>query len=337
MRPVLRAGLRLTALLLVLGAVGLGWLWREMERAMLQPIALARPALLTIAPGSNLASIASQLEREGYVPHRWLFALSCRLDGQAAQLKAGSYAVRPGTNLRALLADIVHGRTWSFAITFIEGMRFADMKRVLASAPYVQQTLAHTDEASYADELGVSAPSLEGLFFPSTYRYEVNSTDRQILGRAYRRMQDVLETAWQGRADGLPYTSPYEALIMASIIEKETGLAEERPAIAGVFLRRLRLGMKLQTDPTVIYGLGANFDGDLRRADLRRDTPYNSYTRNGLPPTPIAMPGAAAIEAALHPAPGEALYFVARGDGGHHFSTTLREHNAAVRRYQLNP
>jgi UPF0755 protein len=209
------------------------------------------------------------------------------------------------------------------------------MRAGLDAEPALIHTLAALDDDSVLARLGLDAPSPEGLFFPATYHYEDGDSDLDILARAARRMQKELDTAWQGRRDGLPYTSPYEALIMASIIEKETGRAEERARIGGVFVRRLQRGMKLQTDPTVIYGLGTGFDGNLRRADLRRDTPYNTYVHHGLPPTPIAMPGADAIAAALDPAPGSALYFVAKGDGAHHFSNSLREHNAAVRRYQL--
>jgi UPF0755 protein len=206
---------------------------------------------------------------------------------------------------------------------------------VLAADDRVRTTLDGLEPPAIMAALGLEPRHPEGLFFPSTYRFDDGDSDADILRRAYRRMQRVLDDAWAKRDPELPYATPYEALIMASIVEKETGQADEREAIAGVFVRRLRRGMKLQTDPTVIYGLGAAFDGNLRRADLRRDTPYNTYTRHGLPPTPIALPGAAAIEAALHPADGKALYFVAKGDGSHHFSDSLRQHNNAVRRYQL--
>ena len=207
--------------------------------------------------------------------------------------------------------------------------------QVLTQASNLRQTLAGTDESALITMLSSEYQSLEGMFFPSTYFYSTQSSDLDILKRAYDTMQSVLDAHWQRRQPDLPYENPYEALIMASIIEKETGQAAERKQIAGVFVRRLQKGMKLQTDPTVIYGLGEAFDGNLRRKDLRTDTPYNTYTRSGLPPTPIAMPGEASIEAALHPADGKALYFVAKGNGWHAFSATLREHNAAVRKYQL--
>ena len=227
------------------------------------------------------------------------------------------------------------GDTKTFDVTFIEGSRFADMRRVLAAQPHLLHTIEDKSDEELMAELGVPEIPAEGMFFPSTYRYEAGSRDIELQARACTQLQEILNREWEERAEDLPYASPYDALIMASIIEEETGRAQERREIAGVFVRRLKRGMKLQTDPTVIYGLGKAFDGNLRRADLEGDTPYNTYTRSGLPPTPIALPGADAIAAALDPAPGKALYFVARGDGTHQFSKTLNEHNVAVHRYQL--
>ena len=234
-----------------------------------------------------------------------------------------------------LLSHMVAGNTKSFSVTFVEGMRFDDMLRILADTPHITSVLTGLDHQEIMRRVGQPEQHPEGQFFPATYDFGHGSEDITILRRAYQRMRRELADAWRERDPELPYETPDEALVMASIIEKETGLASERAEIAGVFVRRLRRGMKLQTDPTVIYGLGAAFDGNLRRADLRRDTPYNTYTRHGLPPTPIALPGADAIHAALHPAPGNSLFFVARGDGSHQFSATLAEHNRAVRRYQL--
>ena len=308
---------------------------RELGMMMTTPLASSGPALLRIAPGSTLRQIARQIETEGWVADYRLFVLRTRLDGIAQRLQAGTYAMMPGDTLADLLERLVTGRTKVFEITFIEGSRFTDLRRVLAAQPYVRHTLAERSDDDVMRELGLDAAAPEGLFFPATYYHDDGTHDIDILARAARRLAEVLAEAWRGRAADLPYASPYAALIMASIIEKETGLAEERQEVAGVFVRRLKLGMKLQTDPTVIYGLGADFDGDLRRTDLQRDHPYNTYVHTGLPPTPIAMPGRDAIVAALNPAAGTALYFVARGDGGHQFSTTLSEHNAAVRRYQL--
>ncbi len=314
---------------------GAWWLHDETRRAMNAPLALDAPTLFRIAPGSNVRTIARRLEGEGWLRDYRLFVLAARIDNLAHRIQAGTYELVPGSSLADFLDAIVAGRTKTFAIRFIEGSRFIDMRDGLAAAPALAQTLTELDDDAVLARLGLDAPSPEGLFFPATYHYEDGDRDLDILARAARRMQTELDAAWQARREGLPYASPYEALIMASIIEKETGRAEERARIGGVFVRRLQRGMKLQTDPTVIYGLGAGFDGNLRRADLRRDTPYNTYVHHGLPPTPIAMPGADAIAAALDPAPGSALYFVAKGDGAHHFSDSLGEHNAAVRRYQL--
>lgn len=335
----MRRGLRIAGLVLVaLGvcAGGIAWLaWQESERMLARPIALGAPVLYTLEKGSSMTALAREFETHGWVTSGPLFALRARLDGSARGLQAGTYEIAPGDTPRAVLARLLAGRTASFDVTFIEGSRFADMRAVLGAAPHLVRALPDLDDAAVLAALGIGHASPEGLFFPSTYRYEAGSRDLDLLARAHRRLHAVLDAAWAARDPELPYASPYEALIMASIVEKETGRAAERRAIAGVFVRRLRLGMKLQTDPTVIYGLGEGFDGNLRRTDLRRDTPFNTYTRHGLPPTPIAMPGAAAIEAALDPAPGKALYFVARGDGTHAFSETLAEHNAAVRRFQL--
>jgi UPF0755 protein len=281
------------------------------------------------------ASIGRRLEAQGWIEHYRLFVLQARLDDVANRIKAGTYEIIPGDSLRVFLDRIVAGQTKTFEVTFIEGERFSDMLRILVAAPQIVATLKGIEQSTVMARLGLENAHPEGLFFPATYRYEDATKDSQVLLRAYHRMQAVLTETWDKRAPDLPYSSPYEALIMASIVEKETARAEEREIIAGVFVRRLNLGMKLQTDPTIIYGLGAAFDGNLRRADLKQDGPYNTYTRRGLPPTPIAMPGRAAIEAALHPAAGTALYFVAKGDGRHYFSGSLREHQNAVRRYQL--
>ncbi len=335
----MKRGWRITSSVLLVAAfaavAGAWWLHAQTRQAMHAPLALDAPTLFRIAPGSNVRTIARRLEREGWVRDYRLFVLAARIDNLAHRIQAGTYELVPGSSLADFLDAIVAGRTKTFAIRFIEGSRFTDMRAELAAAPALAHHLAELDDDAVLARLGLEAPSPEGLFFPATYHYEDGDRDLDILARAARRMQAELDAAWRARRDGLPYGSPYEALIMASIIEKETGRADERARIGGVFVRRLQRGMKLQTDPTVIYGLGAGFDGNLRRADLRRDTPYNTYVRHGLPPTPIAMPGADAIAAALDPAPGSALYFVAKGDGAHHFSDSLREHNAAVRRYQL--
>jgi len=255
--------------------------------------------------------------------------------GQLNALKAGEYAVTSGTLPEELLDQFVTGRSIELPITFIEGWTYRDAIRAITErSSFVSELYGLSDEV-IAERLQIPQGHPEGWFFPDTYRFPRGSTDVTILTRAYQRMQTVLDEEWADRAPDLFVTTPYEALILASIIEKETGVPSERPAISGVFTRRLREGMRLQTDPTVIYGMGEDYDGNIRKSDLTTPTPYNTYMIDGLPPTPIALPGRAAIHAALHPADDEALYFVARGDGSHHFSATLDEHNCAVRHYQL--
>jgi UPF0755 protein len=243
--------------------------------------------------------------------------------------------VPPGTTPRGLLALLESGDVVQHAVTIVEGWTFQDLRRALEREPLLDNTLAGRDDAEVMAALGESGQAPEGLFFPDTYLFGKGTTDVEILRESRARMRRELETAWEGRAEGLPVETPYEALILASIVEKETALASERARIAGVFTTRLRRGMRLQTDPTVIYGLGSRYDGNLRRADLERDGPYNTYTRAGLPPTPIALPGTESLRAAMGPDERGDLYFVATGlpDGSHEFSRTLAEHEAAVRRY----
>lgn len=303
--------------------------------AMRASLELTRPLLITVPAGADLAQVATRLANAGLVTNRLGFEWRVRWAGLAGALQAGTYEALPQDTLAQLLTKIVKGRTKTFTITFVEGTRFSDLRQVLDAHAYVVHNLAGRSDEEVMTALGVQGQAAEGWFFPSTYHFKADTSDLSLLKRAHERMQNLLDENWSQRAAQLPYKTPYEALIMASIIEKETARPEERPAIAGVFVRRLEKGMKLQTDPTVIYGMGASYDGNIRRADLERDTPYNTYTRKGLPPTPIALPSAAAIEAALKPAPGDALYFVARGDGSHQFSSSLAAHDDAVRRYQL--
>lgn len=289
---------------------------------------------LTVKPGS-MRNVSQQLVKQGVMNSAWSFELMVRALGRAGEVKAGIYLVKNGITPYGLMDMLTNGDTTQASITFIEGWTFAQMRAALNASDAVRHmTMAYTDR-QILDEIGVNAMSAEGQFFPDTYFFSRNSSDKEILKRAYQTMQTKLDAAWVNRAAGLPYDSPYKALIMASIVEKETGKSSERPLIAGVFINRLRLGMRLQTDPTVIYGLGESFDGNLRRKDLLTDSPYNTYTRAGLPPTPIAMPGMASIEAALNPAKTKAIYFVGKGDGSHAFSATLLEHNRAVNKYQL--
>lgn len=290
---------------------------------------------ISIQAKSGLRSIAQQLVAQGVLKEPWRFILLAKLLRKEQYLQAGNYTLNKNISPYQLLLSLNHGKTTQGSITFIEGRTFAQMREKLAVNDAVKQTISGMSDAEIMRAIGSPYAVPEGLFFPDTFYFDRNSTDIALLKISYAAMQAKLEKAWLGREPGLPYKTPYDALIMASIIEKETGKASERPMIAGVFVNRLRIGMRLQTDPTVIYGMGLRFDGNIRKKDLSIDTPYNTYTRAGLPPTPIAMPGLASIEAALHPANTKALYFVGKGDGSHAFSNNLAEHNRAVVRYQL--
>ena len=290
---------------------------------------------ITIQPKSGLRSIANQLVKQGVLNEPWRFILIARLLNKQSYLQAGSYTLNKNVSPYQLLLSLNHGKTTQGSITFIEGRTFAQMHDKIIKNDAIKQTLTGISESEMLKLIGSDYTVAEGLFFPDTFYFDRNTADTVILKRSYDSMQSKLAKAWEGRDANLPYKNSYQALIMASIIEKETGKAAERPMIAGVFVNRLRMGMRLQTDPTVIYGMGMNYDGNIRKKDLMADTPYNTYTRDGLPPTPIAMPGMAAIDAALHPAATKALYFVGKGDGSHFFSNNLVEHNLAVVRYQL--
>lgn len=317
----------------VLAAVLLvGWMFYFANK----PINLGQPTVeVDLAAGSSLRYISHQLVSQRILQEPWSFIIMVRLLGKSGEIKAGNYLIEDGATPYQLFLIFTQGSTAQASITFIEGWSFKQMRATLNEDEDIKHvTMAYTDE-QIMQEIGAKESMPEGLFFPDTYYFSKGMSDKEILKRAYESMQIKLMRAWEQREAGLPYTSPYEALIMASIVEKETGNPAERPLIAGVFLNRLKLGMRLQTDPTVIYGMGDKFDGNLRKQDLLDDTPYNTYTRAGLPPTPIAMPGLAAIEAALHPAKTKALYFVGKGDGSHIFSESLNEHNRAVGQYQL--
>lgn len=315
----------LAALLL---AGGLAWYANQPLR--IEPL----PKTINVVPGTHLRSLSAMLEREGVIGNAQVFWLLGRVLGKAETLKVGVYTLdRPLTPLE-LYGKIQRGEVSQAIVQFIEGKNWREVRAVLAAQPLLKHDSAGMSDAELLQAIGAEQSHPEGLFFPDTYSYAPHSSDLNVLRHAYRLQRGKLMAAWETRAPGLPYRTPYEALIMASIVEKETGAAFERPTIAGVFINRLRLGMRLQTDPTVIYGLGERFDGNLRRIDLQTDTPYNTYTRIGLPPTPIAMPSEAAIQAALHPAKTDALYFVSRNDGTHVFSRNLDAHNRAVNRYQ---
>lgn len=320
--------LLLAVLSLAATAAGFWW-WAE------QPLELrASPVDFHIAGGSSLRAAISQIREAGVAVQPSLLLLLARVRGADTGIKAGSYSVEQGITARQLLDKLIHGKVTQGDITLIEGWTFRQWRARMAAHPNLRGDSRELSEAEIIRRLGRDYPNLEGWQFPDTYLFDKQSSDLDLMARAVRAMEQRLAEAWAGRADGLPYRSPYEALIMASIIEKETGREADRELVAAVFVNRLRIGMPLQTDPTVIYGLGETFDGNLKKRDLQADTPHNTYTRRGLPPTPIAMPGLASIQAALHPAATSALYFVARGDGSSHFSNTLDEHNRAVNRYQ---
>jgi UPF0755 protein len=292
-------------------------------------------ASFEIQPGMSFRQVSDALGERGIISHPTAFRLYARLNGQAGRIQAGEYALQGGLTPRQLLDKFVSGEVRLYSFTIVEGWNFRELLAALADSPVVTSTLQYEDWPALLDSIGAEASHPEGLFLPETYHFPKGTSDRDVLLQAYTLMQEVLEEAWANRASGLPISNPYEALILASIVEKETALAVERPRIAGVFIRRLQQRMRLQTDPTVIYGIGTDFDGNLTRRDLRTDTPYNTYTRGGLPPTPIALPGKAAINAALNPAPGTELYFVATGlgDGSHQFSDTKEQHDKAVQEY----
>jgi UPF0755 protein len=286
-----------------------------------------------IRPGSALATVSGQLAAQGIMPAPRVFRWYGRLRGEAGAIHAGEYRIESGTTPISLLRKFVSGDVRLYSLTIVEGWQFRELLQAMAAHPAIRPTPGVEDWPSLRDELGSDRDHPEGLFLPETYRFPKHTTDRELLRQAHVLMKETLATAWETRVTDLPLSSPYEALVLASIVEKETARADERSRIAGVFVRRLQKGMRLGADPTVIYGIGERFDGNLTRSHLRTDTDYNTYTRRGLPPTPIALPGRAAINAALHPADGSAVYFVATGlgDGSHRFSDTKEEHDAAVR------
>lgn len=290
---------------------------------------------IIIQPKSGLKSIANQLVKQGVLTEPWRFIILAKVLHKESYLQAGDYTLNRNVTPYQLLLSLNHGKATQGSVTFIEGRTFAQMRAKLTKNDAVKQTISVLSESEILKNIGSEYTVAEGLFFPDTYYFDRNTADTVMLQRSYEAMRTKLDMAWKNRAAGLPYKNSYQVLIMASIVEKETGQASERPLIAGVFINRLRIGMRLQTDPTVIYGMGAQYKGNIRKKDLLTDTPYNTYTRNGLPPTPIAMPGLASIEAALHPASTRALYFVGKGDGSHAFSNSLEEHNRAVVKYQL--
>lgn len=327
--------LRLLILLLLMGllaaAIILGRYQKFQDTALELP---EQEMLYTLPAGASLNQLAYDLYSRNIIEYPRFLILLGRETDAARRLQAGEYTLRRGVTPRTLLEQLVGGKVNQYGVTLIEGYTFREMLQRIRDDPVLTHTLTDESDAEIMARLGHAGQHPEGRFLPDTYYFTRGMTDIDFLARAWQAMNELLESAWAEREEGLPFETPEEALILASIVEKETGVAEERPIIAGVFVRRLQRGMLLQTDPTVIYGMGDKFDGNLRLRDLRADTPYNTYTRKGLPPTPIAMPGAAAIHAVLHPAKGKSLYFVAMGEGKHYFSSTLKQHNLAVDKFQ---
>jgi UPF0755 protein len=303
---------------------------------LIRPLPMASETIgLQIPAGASVRGIADQLVAAGVLTEPYSFLLTVKLTGSGSQLQAGDYALNTPLQALSLLDILKHGTFDQFKLQLIEGKTFTDFRQKLAQMPGIRHDTVMLSDSELMALISGQAMHPEGWFFPDTYFLDAQSSDIDLYKRAYQKMVQHLSAAWESRQPGLPYQSLYEALIMASIVEKETGVEEERPQIAGVFINRLRKGMRLQTDPTVIYGMGTRYQGNITKKDLLTDTPYNTYTRSGLPPTPIALPGLASIQAALHPAKTNALYFVANGQGRHVFTSTLDAHNQAVRAYQL--
>jgi UPF0755 protein len=335
-----RDGARVVVVVLLLAIVGAAAFvyrdYRMFADAALQP--LAEPTTFDVPRGTSLPGIVRLLGLRGIrTGNSWYWRALARERGIAGRLHAGEYALTPGLTPAQLLEKMAAGEVIQHQFTIVEGWTFRQLRQALAQDDALAQTLAALDDAELMRRLGEPGALPEGRFLPETYSYVKGMSDFDVLRRAHDAMRKLLDELWSGHPADFPLDSPYQLLTLASIVEKETAQPAERARIAAVFLRRLRLGMRLQTDPAVIYGLGARYDGRIHRRDLDADTPYNTYTRAGLPPTPIALPGKAALEAVMHPADTDALYFVARGDGTHEFSATLEAHNRAVARYQLAP
>ncbi|WP_413231773.1 endolytic transglycosylase MltG [Marinobacter sp.] len=311
------------------------WLWQGLQ-TLDAPVSLDEPVLFDVPQGAAFSQIARKLERLGLIERSLWLRIHGRLFPAQTRIKAGEYEFTDGMTTSDMLSAMLEGDTKSWSMQFIEGWTFKEVRAALAASDRLEHVTTNWSDEQIMEALGAAGEHPEGRFFPDTYLFSSRDSDLDLLRRAFETMNEVLAEEWEQREADLPYDSPYEALIMASIVERETGVPRERGQIAGVFVRRLQKGMRLQTDPTVIYGMGDNYNGRIRSRDLRRYTPYNTYRIDGLPPTPIAMPGREAIHAALHPENGGSLYFVARGDGTHKFSASLAEHQRAVRQYQLN-
>jgi UPF0755 protein len=327
---------RLIRYLLLLGALTAIVLVLVFSHYVNTPFTLDEDVVVTIPSGATLGQVARQLNREGIIHSPLYWKILARITGSANRIKAGEYRLSGSLTPGEILSMLVAGKTLQYNITIPEGWTFRHMLEAIRNKQEILTTADTLDAATIMKAVGEPGMNPEGRFLPETYFFTRNTPDIDILRRSHDAMKTLLQREWGQRVDGLPLKTPYEALILASIVEKETGVADERPMIAAVFINRLRKGMRLQTDPTVIYGMGDRYKGNIRKKDLLRDTPYNTYTRKGLPPTPIALPSASSIHAVLHPADSKALYFVARGGGRHYFSNSYEEHRKAVIKYLLD-
>lgn len=333
-----RALLKILFLFGLTGLILVGIIVWDFQRFLDRPVNVQQNQYFSVSAGSSFGHVSNKLVAEDIFPwphHAEYFSIFARLNQRTAELRTGEYEVRPGMNPRNLLDLLTSGKGIQHSVTIIEGWTFAQMMAEIAENQALRHTLKNHRPEEVMRAIGHEGEHPEGRFFPDTYLFPRGMTDVEFLKRAYNTMADLLEAEWKGRAADISVKDPYEALILASIVEKETAVSSERFQVAGVFDRRLKKGMLLQTDPTVIYGMGDKYKGDIRFKDLREKTPYNTYVISGLPPTPICLPGKKALNAALHPADGDALYFVSKGDGSHVFSSNLKDHNAAVRKYQL--
>ncbi|SDI94667.1 endolytic transglycosylase MltG [Pseudomonas abietaniphila] len=319
----------------ILAGLLLGLAFWQQNTALQQPLNLTQEQLLDVPAGSSPTGVLNRLEADGVIKDAFLLRLYWRFNLSGQALHSGEYRMAPGMTAKSLLTLWEKGEVVQYSLTLVEGWTFRQVRAALGKQPKLEQTLSDLSDSEVMAKLGHPDVFPEGRFFPDTYRYVRGTTDAELLKQAYNRLDTVLQEEWEKRAADVPYVDPYQALIMASLVEKETGVPQERGQIAGVFVRRLQQGMLLQTDPTVIYGLGERYNGKITRAFLKEATPYNTYVISGLPPTPIAMVGREAIHAAMNPVAGSSLYFVARGDGSHVFSDNLEAHNAAVKEFQL--
>ncbi len=332
---MLKRAFRLTSLILLFSFVTSGLLYLDYQKFLKTPLNIERDFIFSVEAGMSFSDLNTKLQEKNIIEKNNYLKVLARFSKRASKIKSGEYNLSPGIFPEDLLNIFVSGKVVQYSMTLVEGWQIHEMLEAMRLNDLIEKKMNSYNPDNLMIELGYSEPIAEGLFFPDTYHFPKGTSDIDFLKRSYQRLQIILEEEWQKRDSNLPYKNPYEALIMASIIEKETGLASERSTIAGVFVRRLNKNMKLQTDPTVIYAMGRQFNGNIRKKDLDIDSPYNTYRYKGLPPSPISLVGREAINAALHPEDGKSLYFVAKGDGSHYFSETLAEHNRAVVKYQL--